>query len=81
MWTKGMGPGVRHLSGPSSFPLPDTARLAGSLHRGKERVRANAHQPYSGLRHMDELVVPWAAVSPPWKLSHVATVTLGDGHI
>lgn len=37
--------------------------------------------PYDRLRHVGDLVTPWAAVSPPSKPSHAATVTLGDGHL
>lgn len=37
--------------------------------------------PYGRLRHVGDLVTPWAAVSPPSKPSHAATVTLGDGHL
>lgn len=76
-----MGRGVRHLSRPSSFPLPDMAGLAGSLHRGKEQTRANAYQALQWTQAHGQPCHALAAFSSPQRLSHVAIVTVGNGHI
>lgn len=60
------GPGVRHLSQPSSFPLFLCRTQLGEwghCTEGRNRPGPIHTRAYRRVRHMRDLTTPWAAVS------------------